>query len=265
MRSLSSIAMVSSERGARLPRPGGFTLAELLVVVCMICLLMSLSLPALTEAERRGEQIQCLANQHQLVFAWLLYSTDHDDKLCAPRSYRSALRPYVQTEEIFLCKTGEARRKGVIPRKRDSYGVSNTMGGVERDGVRPYEKLHRISHPGEKLVLVDRAPNAQTCFWPLLRTEQETWVWRPWSLYLGLQGMTGRHSNGCNLSFADGHGQYRAWRDDRTRKLIAGRMADSGRGSANNDDLQYMVRVLTYRSNGYLADVETGRDGARNP
>jgi len=265
MRSLSSIAMISGERRARLLRLRGFTLAELLIVVCIICLLMSLSLPALTQAQRRGEQVHCLANQHQLVLAWLLYSTDHDDKLCGPGSYRSALQPYVQTEEIFLCKTGEARQRGVIQRKRDSYGVSNTMGGAERDGVKPYDKLHRISHPGEKLVLVDRERNASECFWPLLRNEEKTWVWRPWSLYLGLQGMTGRHSNGCNLSFADGHGQYRAWRDDRTRKLIVGRMADSEGGSSDNDDLDYMVRVLTYRSNNYRADVEAREDGVRHP
>ena len=259
MRSLWFIAMTSGERQARLLRLGGFTLAELLVVVCIICLLMSLSLPALTQAQRRGEQVHCLANQHQLTLAWLLYSTEHDDKLCDPESYHSALQPYVQAEEIFLCKTGEARRKG------DSYGVSNTMGGVERDGVKPYDKLHRISHPGDKLVLADRARHASTCFWPLLRNEQEKWVWRPWSWYPGLQGMTGRHSNGCNLSFADGHGQYRAWRDDRTRKLIMGRMADSNKGSSGNDDLEYMVRVLTYRSNDYPADVETREDGVRHP
>ena len=252
-------------------RPGGFTLAELLVVVCLICLLMSLSLPALTEAERRGEQIHCLANQHELMLAWLLYATDHDDRLCVPRDYRSALRPYAPAQEIFQCKTDERRRRGRIrpggPTRwiDDSYAVSNTMGGVERDGVKPYEKLHRISHPGEKLVLVDRARNTRRCFWPLLRNEQKVWIWRPWSWYPGLQGMTGRHSNGCNLSFADGHGQYRAWRDDRTRKLIVGRMADSNAGSVNNDDLKYMVRVLTYRSNEYEADVETPKDGVRDP
>lgn len=77
---MSSVAMISSERRARLPRPGGFTLAELLVVVSMVCLRMSLSLPALTEAERRGEQIHCLANQHELTLARLLYATDHDDR-----------------------------------------------------------------------------------------------------------------------------------------------------------------------------------------
>jgi prepilin-type N-terminal cleavage/methylation domain-containing protein/prepilin-type processing-associated H-X9-DG protein len=216
----------------------GFTLVELLVVVSIICLMMSLLLPTLTRAQRQGEQIHCLANQHQLLLGWLLYAPDHDDKLCKPESYRSQLLPYVLEEEVFACKAlGNAGRRG-------SYAVSNTMGGDLRDGVEPFVLLHQVSYPVQRMVFIDRELGSSTCFWPLLRDE-ETWLWRPAGGFYGLQGMTARHNDGCNIYFADGHGEYVRWKDDRTLKLIKGLIADSEEASTENQDLQYMVRVLT--------------------
>lgn len=100
----------------------GFTLAELLVVVSIICVLMSLSLPALTQARRQAEQVHCLANQHQLMLAWLLYAPDHDDRLCRPESWTADLKRYLQSEDVLLCKTDDDGKQA------NSYGLSNTMG-----------------------------------------------------------------------------------------------------------------------------------------
>jgi len=216
----------------------GFTLAELLVVVSIICVLMSLSLPALTQARRQAEQVHCLANQHQLMLAWLLYAPDHDDRLCPPDSWTADLKRYLQSEDVLLCKTDDDGKQ------TNSYGVSNTMGGVERDGVTPFLRLHQISHPGAKMVFIDKERRGSDCFWPLV-LDDDRWLWRPWSLLVGLQGLTNRHRNGCNVSFADAHGEWIHWKDDRTRKLIQGRIADSEEGSMNNPDLEYMIEVLT--------------------
>ncbi len=217
---------------------GGFTLVELLVVVAIICLLMSLSLPALTQARRQAEQVHCLANEHQLMLAWLLYAPDHDDRLCRPDFWTADLKSYLQSEEVLLCKTDDDGKQ------TNSYGLSNTMGGVERDGVTPFLRLHQISHPGSKMVFIDKDRQCSDCFWPLV-LDDDRWLWRPWSFSLGLQGLTNRHRNGCNLSFADGHGEWIPWKDDRTRKLIQGRIGDSEKGSMDNPDLQYMIEVLT--------------------
>lgn len=216
----------------------GFTLAELLVVVSIICVLVSLSLPALTQARRQAEQVHCLANQHQLMLAWLLYAPDHDDRVCPPDSWTADLKRYLLSEGVLLCKTDDDGKQ------TNSYGLSNTMGGVERDGVTPFLRLHQISHPGSKMVFIDKERRGSDCFWPLV-LDDDQWLWRPWSLVVGLQGLTNRHRNGCNLSFADGHGDWIHWKDDRTRKLIQGRIADSQEGSKDNPDLQYMIEVLT--------------------
>ncbi len=217
---------------------GGFTLVELLVVIAIICLLMSLLLPALTQAQRQAEQVHCLANQRQLTLAWFMYADDNDDYLCDPQSWMSDLEPCTLSQEVFLCKTEEAEVG------HNSYGMSNTMGGKNRDGVTAFARLHQVSHPGGMLVIVDKAGGGSSCFWPILWDEGK-WLWRPWSLFPGLQGMTDRHHTGCNLSFADGHGEWMHWQDDRTPKLIKGLMADEEEGSESNCDLEYMVKVLT--------------------
>lgn len=227
-------------RGRNRRLPGGFTLIELLVVISIISTLMSLMLPSLTRAHKQGEQIHCLANQRQLFLAWMFYSTDHDDELCPPGEYASALRPYVPLDEVFFCKsTGGAQR-------RNAYGVSNTMGGEFRDGVKPHTCLHAVCYPSDSMVFADRELAGSMCFWPLLRDHKnERWLWRPWSWPPGLQGMTSRHGNGCNMTFADGHGQSVHWKDDRTLRLIRGTLADQVEASNQNPDLEYMVRILT--------------------
>jgi prepilin-type processing-associated H-X9-DG protein len=121
------------------------------------------------------------------------------------------------------------------------------MGGQYRDGVNPFLRLHEVSSAGTKMVFIDKERHGSDCFWPLVLSDEQ-WLWRPWSLHPGLQGLTNRHRNGCNVSFADGHGEWIHWKDERTRKLINGLLGDSEEGSKDNADLDYMIDVLTVHS-----------------
>lgn len=87
----------------------GFTLIELLVVISIIALLISILLPALKLARATAQQMECLANERQIVVAANVYASDYNDYLPPTRfigeavgatyttynTWRTTLTPYL--------------------------------------------------------------------------------------------------------------------------------------------------------------------------
>ena len=55
----------------------GFTLIELLVVISIIALLISILLPALSQARYAAQMTQCISHQHQLAVGTMPHATDN--------------------------------------------------------------------------------------------------------------------------------------------------------------------------------------------
>lgn len=60
------------------PSKRGFTLIELLVVISITSLLLSMLLPALSQARESAKMITCASNLRQFGLATVLYSEDYD-------------------------------------------------------------------------------------------------------------------------------------------------------------------------------------------
>jgi len=69
------------KRIRRMPMRKAFTLIELLVVIAIIALLLSILMPGLSNAKRFAQGAVCLANESQLIKAYLLYAEDNNSHL----------------------------------------------------------------------------------------------------------------------------------------------------------------------------------------
>jgi prepilin-type N-terminal cleavage/methylation domain-containing protein/prepilin-type processing-associated H-X9-DG protein len=100
----------SVDRRAR----GAFTLIELLVVIAIIAILAAMLLPALGKAKQKGQGVQCMNNNRQLLLGWHMYTSDNNDRLL-----------YAYADEVNPKTTDGAWVQGILdltnPAKDDNW------------------------------------------------------------------------------------------------------------------------------------------------
>ncbi len=254
-------------------RKFGFTLIELLVVVSIMSLLMSVMLPALTNARHSGYRVVCLSNLRQLSLGWNFFANDNDGQLVSPESSwnlnsddlswvcdgatgadplnnteaaieMGRLWPYLENVEVYQCP-GQSK---IFPR---SFELSRTMGGSNwTAGVNCFRNSAQISRPTDKLLFICNIHTFTIgqlrygSFQPL-ESDANSVKWRDIP-NPAVNEMRQSHPGGTNISYADMHvGKWR-WKDSRTLRWVNSEMS-SDKASPDNIDLQRLAEMMNVK------------------
>lgn len=227
-------------------KANAFTLVELMVVMAVILILASLLVGAMRNAQAGANQISCMNRMHQLQLAWMLYLDEHNDQLplnqTIPNTGRNSLGswvtgnpkedkdtssielgtlyPYVRSAAIYRCPGDYSVVTGTKQFRTRSYSISRYMNG---DGAGSSNTRIKRTHPA--IIL----PGPASVFVFIEEHEDSLWAGsfdvadRSGFSLSASTGWTStqssRHSQGCNLTFADGHNEYWRWTEPKRSNL----------------------------------------------
>jgi prepilin-type processing-associated H-X9-DG protein len=219
-------------------------------------------LPALSKAKGKANTTSCLNNLKQLTLAWTMYAGDNSEKLvnnytrgnseCGseawvrsgslpgvgtwtgqaqldPNDYAvryGTLFPYNDSTDIYRCPSDKSTVAGSGDPRSRSYSMSTGMNWKNEGspGGATVSKTTAITRPGPTQAAVfldekeDSIDNNALGIYGMTSTQVGYW-----------NVPASRHSDGCVLSFADGHAEYWKWQDEwilKARKFTGTRADD---------------------------------------
>lgn len=195
-----------------------FTLTEMLVVICIICILAALSFPALQRSLAQARNSACLSNLREIGLAASLYAGEmgnYPTSWNGSQDFEDLLDPYVPGEskghkkQIFICPGAIKITQNTGGIYRGTYGINAQL----TDQI-----PNRFTRWPEVILFADTGQcypgnGSEVSFWhPMdyqwgsspgtiadIGADDDTWSSDGWMRY--------RHNGGVNVVMMDGHSE----------------------------------------------------------
>lgn len=177
----------------------GFTLVEILVVICIIIMLAGILFPVVLGVKKRANQAKCLAQMRQLGMAVQMYATDNDevyplggyDELdvktnkIVRHNWQDIMlaNNYIRSSEILSCPSAKTNHYLY------SYGCNRWVMGWMHSAV-----VDAVPRPGNTVLMTEKTGYDWVAWEPTAKDNNP--------FYFPLEP---RHNNQLNVLFCDGH------------------------------------------------------------
>ncbi len=210
-------------------RSNGFTLIELLVVIAIIAIMAAILFPVFARARENARRTSCLSNVKQIGLGTMMYVQDYDetyvrnsqcmgalnpDTSCSTTQvyWDNLLEPYTKSTQVFLCPSSSSTAPrngnyGVNPNIMVSYSATQP---VKMAAVVAAANTYMILDYGTYRALMTYIDNPTSNSYLPGVGEIKGLTPATCTATTAYQGdcMSGRHFNGVNVAFADGHAKW---------------------------------------------------------